>query len=357
VREYILLISGTFNPPHCAHIKMGIRAAENVKRAGHAIKNVIFAPVHDHYLCNKAVAAGTSFCCPMETRIEILRALIAAEAGAEGLNVVDFESNRPDLLEATSSYWRSKLPDGYLRTIGTCTLLENFSKEFCPPGGRTRLGLVCGIDNLAGMTSWNSPAQLFARADLFLFGRGQATMEFTKDPTELLSPFAHFEVQYQLPVEYCGKPLFGTMLGQFDNASAVGTSSLFLLPPLAALEGCSSTSVRAEVARALSEGGDSGKDSIATRISSTTVSTSTTTSSTTTLSGQTSGLGCPGVGSVPLSAISRALSKSAVLVRHGYTADNPRVLDSLAALVASADHPVQAIRARGTAQGSLVVPP
>ena len=52
-REYVLLISGTMNPPHCGHIRLGLHAAQALAAAGHTVASICFVPVHDNYLLNK----------------------------------------------------------------------------------------------------------------------------------------------------------------------------------------------------------------------------------------------------------------------------------------------------------------
>ena len=52
-REYALLVSGTMNPPHCGHIRLGLHAAQALAAAGHTVASICFVPVHDNYLLNK----------------------------------------------------------------------------------------------------------------------------------------------------------------------------------------------------------------------------------------------------------------------------------------------------------------
>ena len=39
-REYVLLVSGTMNPPHAGHVRLGITAADGLCKMGHTVKAV-----------------------------------------------------------------------------------------------------------------------------------------------------------------------------------------------------------------------------------------------------------------------------------------------------------------------------
>ena len=104
-REYVLLISGTMNPPHCGHIRLGLHAAQALAAAGHTVASICFVPVHDNYLLNKLAltaqqkaAAGSapappSLCWPLAQRCEMLRALLREEDAPEAAvcEVLDYE--------------------------------------------------------------------------------------------------------------------------------------------------------------------------------------------------------------------------------------------------------------------------
>ena len=54
-REYVLLISGTMNPPHVGHVRLGLAAAEKLRATGHRVGAICYLPVHDNYICNKVL--------------------------------------------------------------------------------------------------------------------------------------------------------------------------------------------------------------------------------------------------------------------------------------------------------------
>ena len=131
-REYVLLISGTMNPPHCGHIRLGLHAAQALAAAGHTVASICFVPVHDNYLLNKLAltaqqkaAAGSapappSLCWPLAQRCEMLRALLREEDAPEAAvcEVLDYElTHGGALLEPSPGYWGPRLPGGYLRTV------------------------------------------------------------------------------------------------------------------------------------------------------------------------------------------------------------------------------------------------
>ena len=159
-RHYVLLVSGTMNPPHQGHVRLGLRAADALRAEGHTVSAVCFVPVHNNYMHNKATAQGNGpLFYPMEQRCIMLQALVAAEgeAAAALCHVIDHEGEHSEeLLEESPGYWAAKLPNAYLRTVPTVRLIHHFARTspHMQPAG-SRLGLVFGVDNLAGMASWN----------------------------------------------------------------------------------------------------------------------------------------------------------------------------------------------------------
>ena len=253
-RTYCLLISGTMNPPHAGHIRLGLKAALNLEAEGHAVSAICYLPVHDNYLCNKvtlkraggkAVSVPDSIAFPMKERCALLRSLLelereAAGALAERCHVLDYEHSSGDaaLLAESPGYWAPKLPDGYLKTVPTTSLISHFAAHspLLQPetegGARPRLGVVFGVDNLAGMASWNSPENLLADADLILLAREMPRVVFGRDPFGLLGALKHVEVRAAVPVVYEETELFGGVTGSFVHEGASGEGALFLLPPL-----------------------------------------------------------------------------------------------------------------------------
>ena len=57
-REYVLLVSGTMNPPHRGHVQIGLHAAARLRARGHAVRAVCYVPVHDNYMWNKVQVAN-----------------------------------------------------------------------------------------------------------------------------------------------------------------------------------------------------------------------------------------------------------------------------------------------------------
>ena len=82
-RHYVLLVSGTMNPPHQGHVRLGLRAADALRAEGHTVSAVCFVPVHNNYMHNKAAtqSSGPLFY-PMERRCAMLKALVTAEGTA-----------------------------------------------------------------------------------------------------------------------------------------------------------------------------------------------------------------------------------------------------------------------------------
>ena len=82
-RRYALLVSGTFNPPHCGHIRIAMRAAAALEADSHSVTSIWFVPVHDNYLHNKVTASGDkTVIFSMEVRVALLRSLIQTEVRA-----------------------------------------------------------------------------------------------------------------------------------------------------------------------------------------------------------------------------------------------------------------------------------
>ena len=283
-REYVLLISGTMNPPHCGHIRLGLHAAQALAAAGHTVASICFVPVHDNYLLNKLAltaqqkaAAGSapappSLCWPLAQRCEMLRALLREEDAPEAAvcEVLDYElTHGGALLEPSPGYWGPRLPGGYLRTVPSAALIRHFAAHApqlaaaaAGGGGRRRLGVVFGVDNLGGMASWERPAQMLAQADVVLVARAAARVTFGADPSDLLGAIRHLAILAAVPVfapkrgDDDAPPLFGPELGHFANGGAGGDSALFLLPPLVgADEHLSSTKLRDALANGAA-GGD-----------------------------------------------------------------------------------------------------
>ena len=263
-REYVLLISGTMNPPHVGHVRLGLAAAERLRNSGHSVRAICYVPVHDNYLCNKVIAkrrelngkelsALDSIAFPMAERCALLSELIAGEPAEKtvGCHVLDYEHSSGDaeLLATSPGYWAPKLPEGYLKTVPTASVIASFGARSPLMSDGARLGVVFGVDNLAGMASWNDPGGLLAQADLVLLARGMPQVRLGKDPAELLSALRHVEIQAPVPVVHEGSTLLGSTIGSFVNDGAPGDGALFMLPPLeGADEGLSSTRIREAVA-------------------------------------------------------------------------------------------------------------
>jgi nicotinic acid mononucleotide adenylyltransferase len=226
-RSYVLLISGTMNPPHRSHIRLGLHAARTLRMRGHGVTAICYVPVHDNYLYNKvalkvsasqAEVNADTMCFPMGQRCQMLQALVQNEDPADAAlcHVMDYEhANGRDLLEESPGYWAPKLPGGYLRTVPTTALIKHFAAHSPLLKHGARLGIVFGVDNLAGMSTWNRPAELIAHGDLVLVAREMAKVEFPKDPTDLLRTIKHFVLDSAVPVSFSGSVLFGETAGTF----------------------------------------------------------------------------------------------------------------------------------------------
>ena len=262
-REYVLLVSGTMNPPHIGHVRLGLAAADKMRKSGHVVRAICFLPVHDNYLCNKValkrrrgaeLSVLDSIAFPMSERCALLKRLIAGElAGSAGAmcHVLDYEHSSDDrqLLATSPGYWSPKLPEGYLKTVPTASLIGSFGANSPLMSDGARLGVVFGVDNLAGMASWNDPASLLVQADLVVLARGMPSVTFRDDPTALLSALKYVEVRAPVPVVHQCSTLLGGTQGSFENPVASGSCALFLLPALdAGDESLSSTRVREAIA-------------------------------------------------------------------------------------------------------------
>ena len=175
-RSYVLLISGTMNPPHKGHVHIGLSAARALRARKHIVTAICYVPVHDNYLHNKVTlstasrpagvpASQDTLCFSYASRCAMMRELIAAEAPEEAgiCHVLDYESTYgSELLADSPHYWAPKLPGGYLRTVPTTELIAHFASHSpllsSSPG--SRLAVVFGIDTLSGMGSWNGPERL-----------------------------------------------------------------------------------------------------------------------------------------------------------------------------------------------------
>ena len=85
------------------------------------------------------------------TRVQLVDGLIANEEVKFATVAEDFEGTVPHLFEESPGYWSPKLPDGYLKTLATATLVDAFAAHHSDK----RVCLVFGADNLQYMPSWN----------------------------------------------------------------------------------------------------------------------------------------------------------------------------------------------------------
>ena len=259
---YALMVTGTLNPPHIGHVRLGLHAARALAAEGHTVTSITYVPVHDNYMHNKAAASpggGGAILYPMAERCELLRRLLVAESEGGGehaslistCRVLNYEGEHgAELLDESPGYWAKKLPDGYLKTVPTMGLLAHFAATAQAREG-ARVGVVFGVDNLAGMATWNAPANLLARADIVLVSRAMAEVAFPRDPTELLSSVARIETRAPVRVKYEPRGvLFGATVGTMVNPDTNGHEGvIYLLPPLRGDdEGLSSTAMRAALA-------------------------------------------------------------------------------------------------------------
>lgn len=218
---------------------MGLFGKERLERLGHQVEAVCFLPVHDNYLLNKQTVAaksnsqGAEVFYPMAKRCAFLCTLLKETAEAEAYcHVLDYEEQHEDLLELSPNYWAKKLPEGYLRTVPTASLLKHFAKHSPLLGPRKRLGAVFGVDNLAGMSSWNSPGELLKHTDLILVAREMQEVVISQDPQEMLAALKHFCLEERVSVKYRDQELLPADLGNFENTKSSGNAMLLLLPAL-----------------------------------------------------------------------------------------------------------------------------
>eukprot|EP00466_Bigelowiella_natans_P008240 jgi/Bigna1/78607/fgenesh1_pg.56_\ len=246
-REIVLLVSGTFNPPHIGHAEIGAHAAQCLIERGHKVRMVAYCPVHDNYVINKIwmktsaqsggenLGAGKSqrggggesngapsdrksterpnddentMFVPMAKRVELLSKILKHPSSERNLmkgverRVIPYEHDRPGLLQK-SAYWEKKLPNGYLKTVPTASLIKAFSSEYSEKG--FRVAVVFGADQIAYMPSWNNIETLFSSADLVVVGRQLDRIKFASDPARFLGNFKQAHVDYVVPVSFQGR--------------------------------------------------------------------------------------------------------------------------------------------------------
>ncbi|CAK9095136.1 unnamed protein product [Durusdinium trenchii] len=267
-RTYVLVVSGTFNPPHRGHLRLGLFAKERLEKLGHQVEAVCFLPVHDNYMLNKQTLAaksgssGAEVFYPMAARCDFLRALLRREEPRTEAfcKVLDYEQQHPELLETSPNYWAKKLPEGYLRTVPTASLLRHVARgDLVGPG--QRLGAVFGVDNLAGMSSWNAVGELLEDTDLILVAREMQIVEMCQDPEPLLGALKHFCLEERVQVKYKDQELLPRELGHFENVNSSGHALLLLLPALRGPdEHLSSTQLRKRLVELLASARSHGCD-------------------------------------------------------------------------------------------------
>ncbi|OLQ07605.1 hypothetical protein AK812_SmicGene8966 [Symbiodinium microadriaticum] len=199
---------------------------------------ICYVPVHDNYMLNKQALASKSkpnggqqaellaseIFLSMTRRCELLRELVEqegpeAEADPDAVcHVLDYELQHGTEL------------------LGC----------LCLSAGQ-RLAAVFGVDNLAGMASWNNPAELLDKTDLVLISRQAESIQLSQDPSALLSALRSFQVDAQVAIKKSVKADCGQLFTN-ENSAASGVASLFLLPALAGPdEALSSTRIRESV--------------------------------------------------------------------------------------------------------------
>ncbi len=262
-RSYVLVCSGSFDPPTRAHVSIALHAAQYLRASHHVVVKVLFLPVHDNYLANKARLAGVGLgdgapadhaaarCMRIEYRCALLRDLLA-EAGADPavFEVLPYElTHAAELLQGSGTYWRKRLGD-HLHTVPTVALITHLAANRTLVGESDRLGLVFGMDQLAGMSGWEAPSKLLERADLILTSRPDGkSIAFGSDPSQLLACTRYFEFADEAPIrDHAGRVILGARAGCFVQPSATGDSALLALPPLkGGSDTLSSTQLRAAI--------------------------------------------------------------------------------------------------------------
>ena len=251
-RTYVLVLSGTFDPPTKAHAIMGMHAASTMKALGHVVLKSIYLPVHDNYVVNKAAAtdpqaSDIARCMPMKQRCKLLEMLLRSQGADATHLVLPYEDlYAQDLLRDSPNYWAKRLPQGHLRTIATADLLLHVAtnRELV---GNARLGLVFGADNLSAMSGWENTSRILENADLVLIARpSNELLRFQNSPDSLLACIRYIETNVVAPVlNQNGRILFGNALGRFRQPAARGDSTIFMLPALNdASSNLSSTNIR-----------------------------------------------------------------------------------------------------------------
>ncbi|GAB5359269.1 hypothetical protein AAMO2058_000529800 [Amorphochlora amoebiformis] len=255
--EYVLVLSGTFNPPHKGHVILGAHSAKIMIQSGNRVRKIIYVPVHDNYMVNKILgkpSANVMFI-PMSKRVSSLQRMITDEPQCKEIEkkgikqiVLPYENLNPQLLQ-TSAIWSQRLKEGYLKTISTSSLIESIGEEYAKKG--LRVAAIFGADLLTYMPKWNNVDNIFKSADLVIIGRAIPRIDFAADPKKFLSNFHKVDVHFKLPVGFQNKTMFGDDLGSYDLKTR-GPSRLFLLPPLPGKdENLSSSRLRKDISEFL----------------------------------------------------------------------------------------------------------
>eukprot|EP00939_MAST-03C_sp_MAST-3C-sp1_P003505 g3505.t1 len=275
--EHVLCISGTFNPPHLAHVKMGLHAAAAL-RSSYDLKvsTVFFLPCSDNYLWNKlsedtaesaqnsATHCQNSVCLSMGDRVRFLRELISKISDNKSLQlkVLPLERDAPQLLTKSPKYWERKRTFGYLKTVPTAKIVSYFVNEWVPDnlGRNTRVALIFGADNLPWMPAWNDAKSLFSCCDLVIVdrpsgekdieGESNIVIEFESEPKDFLKGFKCVTSRVPVELKFAGKTL--------SLPNAADGSALIFIGCLEGLEMLSSTRVRRALGVLSRHGYDTG---------------------------------------------------------------------------------------------------
>ncbi len=178
----LVMLGGTFNPPHLGHLKI----AEAVKEAfGYDLLVLVpsYKPAH------KEISGEVSFH-HRRNMVEL------AFAGMEGVVVSSCEYDRKG-----TSY-----------SIDTIRTLID---EYTPQG---KPGLVIGDDLIQGFAQWHRADELSREADIIICHRGREE--------DLIFPYAH---------RYLENPVFEASSTDIRHILAAGGRTAHLLPP--AVEG------------------------------------------------------------------------------------------------------------------------